>query len=241
MKKSDPFGKALLDEWQGKKSFYLIERDDGFTTKEEAAVYFEEPKEWGSIEKALIENARRIILDIGAGAGRHTLFLQKFYYNDVKAIDNSPGAVEVMEQRGVKDVSLMDLRTIELPLYFFNAVLMMFNNFGLAGGIKETQDLLRQLAYITDRRGIIIATIRNYTKTDNPRHLAYRHRNIEAGYPPGLVRIRIHYGKVVGDKFNLLMLTPRELEDLLKNTDWDISEIIEKKEEPYYGVILKKK
>lgn len=58
------------------------------------------------IERKALDLAKERILDVGAGAGCHSLVLQERGL-DVTAIDISPLSVETMKERGVKKV-LMD-------------------------------------------------------------------------------------------------------------------------------------
>jgi len=61
-----------------KESYEIIERDDGFIISSGgASTYFAEFKDWPKIQKQAIKLAKGKILDIGAGAGRVSLYLQK--------------------------------------------------------------------------------------------------------------------------------------------------------------------
>jgi 2-polyprenyl-3-methyl-5-hydroxy-6-metoxy-1,4-benzoquinol methylase len=53
------------------------------------------------------------VLDVGCGAGRHSLEAQRRGFG-VVAIDLSPGAVEVCRRRGVRDVRLRPLAAVDL-------------------------------------------------------------------------------------------------------------------------------
>ena len=61
------------------------------------AAYFAEFKDWPKIQKQAIKFAKGKVLDIGAGAGRVSLYLQKQGF-DVTAIDNSPLAIKVCKK-----------------------------------------------------------------------------------------------------------------------------------------------
>jgi 2-polyprenyl-3-methyl-5-hydroxy-6-metoxy-1,4-benzoquinol methylase len=51
------------------------------------------------------------VLDIGCGAGRHSLYLQNQGFQ-VLGIDNSPLAVKVAKLRGLKRVKVMSIEDI---------------------------------------------------------------------------------------------------------------------------------
>jgi len=235
----DAFGKSLLGYLSGEQASYIIRRDDGFIDEPcDIGVYFSEYPEWQDFEKEILSYARGRILDLGAGAGRHALYLQNKGL-EVHAIDISPGAIETMKKRGVKNVHLMDLRELDFPENHFDSIPMMFNNFGLAGSAEGTKQLLKALYKIATLKGRIITTIRNPYKTDKPEHLAYHERNRKAGKPAGLIKIRIEYKDEVGDWFNLLMVSPEELKELIRDTDWRVLKIVEG-QNGNYGVVLEK-
>jgi ubiquinone/menaquinone biosynthesis C-methylase UbiE len=144
-----------------------------------------------------------------------------------------------MKKRGVKNAFVMDLKRLNFPDNYFDSILMMFNNFGLAGSVEATKKLLKTLNKISTPKGRIIAAIRDPYKTDDPQHLAYHKKNRKAGKPIGQVKIRIEYNGEVGDWFFLLMVSVEELKDLIKNTGWRILKII-KGDDGNYGAVLKK-
>jgi len=133
----------------------------------------------------------------------------------------------------------MDLRKLDFPDNYFDSILMMFNNFGLAGSIEGTKKLLEVLYRISTPKGRIIITIRDPYQTDIPEHLAYHERNKKAGKPVGQIKIRIEYKDEVGDWFELLMISSQELEELIKDTGWKILRIVEGKD-GNYGAVLEK-
>ena len=60
------------------------------------------------IEQTALKKAYGKILDIGCGAGSHSLYLQEQGY-DVKAIVISSGAIEVSQKRGVINTELLNI------------------------------------------------------------------------------------------------------------------------------------
>ena len=234
----DSFGEALMNYLNGDSTPYVIRRDDGYTDPIDVGVYFTYYSQWEHFEKEILEYAQGKVLDIGAGAGRHSLYLQEKGL-EVHAVDISPGAVKVMRLRGLKNVYLMDLRKLDFPDNYFDSFLMMFNNFGLAGTTEATKNFLRVLYHISTLKGKIITTIIDPYQTDNPQHLAYHERNRKAGKPSGQVKLRIEYKGEIGDWFDLLMVSPQELKELIKNTGWGVLKIAEG-EGGTYGAVLGK-
>jgi len=234
MKERDIFGIMYLDYYEnGKEKFYTIRRDDGFTaTKERVSVYFQNYADWADIDKKVLKSAHGKILDFAAGAGRHALYFQNKGY-EVHAFDNSPLAVEVMRRRGIKNACLGDINAIEklaFPKNYFNTVLMMFNNFGLAGNIPGTKETLSILHKLTSDNANIIYVGRNPHITNNPVHINYNK----------CIKLRIEYKKKIGPWYVLLMVSPKEMEIILQDTGWRIQKI-EHPECEIFGAVLCKK
>jgi SAM-dependent methyltransferase len=135
----------LLDHLEGRAGEPELERDDGHVGPAMGAEwFFAEPDEWIEAERAAFERVRGRVLDIGAGAGRHSLEAQRRGLEAV-AIDASPGAVEVCRRRGVRDARLLPLAEVDERLGVFDTVLLLCGNLGLAGGADETSALLERL------------------------------------------------------------------------------------------------
>lgn len=234
----DVFGKVLMDFLKGEKNPHVIRRDDGYADEKQAERYFWPYIKWPDYEREILKEVKGRVLDIGAGAGRHSLWLQSRGF-EVHAIDISPLAVEVMKTRGIKNVHLMPLQRLNFPDCYFDSVLLMFNNFGLGGTIEGTKKMLEKVHKITGGNGQIITTINDPTKTDKPEHLAYQKNNLKKGKPIGQVTIRHEYKGEKGDWFDLLMVSPEELEDLVKGTGWQIVRLVIGND-GRYGVVLKK-
>src|SRR5512135_3758046 len=94
-----PYGLSLLDYHEGNQSAAVeIVRDDGLVTLLPASTFFRPAQEY-EIERTALELARGRVLDVGAGTGLHSMFLQEKGLK-VCAIDMSPEAIQVMQDRG---------------------------------------------------------------------------------------------------------------------------------------------
>ena len=159
------------------------------------------------------------MLDIGAGAGRHSLVAQRRQLETV-AIDISPGAVDVCRRRRVKDARLLPVAEIDESLGMFDTVLLLCGNFGLAGGAEETVALLGKLHSLTSPGArIVLDTVNPYTDNDEA-DLAYLERNSVRGRMPGQMTIRIRYGGLATPWYDLLCVDPLELAALIAGTGW---------------------
>lgn len=244
MKKDrDAYGAELIAAYKsrGRIVFEIIERDDRLV---DASLwpkrYFSGYREWSPREKQAVGLAKGRVLDVGSGAGRYALHLQKKGHH-VTAIDNSPGAVQVCRWRGVKNVLVRSIRELhKFKPDSFDTVIMMGSNFGLFGGRNQARRLLRDFHRITSAGGQIIAEAVDPYTTRNPVHLAYQQFNRRRGRMSGQLRIRVRHGKIIGPWFDYLLVSRKEMKEILAGTGWKIARILSEKG-PGYTAVLKKR
>jgi len=234
----DAFGHALLDAHNGLEVNEIIERDDGFVTSTSNKVYFSNYETWSPVEQKAMLFVKGRVLDIGCGAGRHSLHLQRRGF-DVIGIDVSPLALKVCRERGLKKLKLMALENISFKPESFDTILMMGNNFGLVGNFKKAKRLLTRFHRMTSKNGLIIASSNDPYKTDNPAHLQYHKMNKRKGRMSGQVRIRVRYQGYKGKWFDFLMVSKEELTQILSNTGWKVRKFLDTGAS-YYTAIIKK-
>jgi SAM-dependent methyltransferase len=238
----DAYGEQLLAQYRSKKpTAELIERDDGYIDfGSEAGLYFTEYDEWSPIEREAISLATGRILDIGCGAGRHARYLQEKGF-DVAGIDNSPGAIRVCKERGLKKAYVRAIENVdEFPENSFETIIMFGNNFGLFGSPENARAILEKLSRITAPGARIIAGTRNPYLTDDPTHLKYHELNRRRGRLPGQIRLRVRFDNITGKWFDYLFVSPEEMREILEETDWQIEKFIAPEQANYFAVINKK-
>ena len=237
--REDAYGQALMDFFRGKEGFEIVERDDGFFGPSSGpASYLSGPKAWPAHEKEGLRFARGRVLDVGCGAGRFALYLQERGH-EVMGIDVSPLAVEVCRLRGVKDARVMSITEVSPRLGTFDTVLMYGNNFGLFGSPERAKRLLRRFGRMTSGRARIIAESNSLRKTSQRCHLEYHEFNRRRGRLPGHLTIRIRYLKHVTPWFDYLMVSPDEMKEIVRGTDWQVRRVIESKGSSYVAVVEK--
>jgi SAM-dependent methyltransferase len=236
----DAYGQEVWSHFNGKKSFEIVEREDGyFDVSSGAPTYFSEYENWPGHYKTAIEFAKGRVLDIGCGAGRHSLYLQSKGLN-VTGIDNSPLAIKVCRLRGLKKAKVMSITEIgRFKSCSFDTILMLGNNFGLFGSFNRARLLLNKLSKITFPNAMIIAESNDPYKTENPFHLQYQKINRRRGRMSGQMRIRIRYMKYVGKWFDYLIVSREEMKEILNGTAWKIKKFIDSSSSPYAAIIQK--
>ena len=235
----DAYGQEIWAYYKGRDSFEIIERDDGyFDVSSGPKTYFSEYEYWSLHEKKAMEFVKERVLDIGCGAGRHSLYLQKRSF-DALGIDNSPLAIKVCKLRGLKKAKIMAIEEVDFKPNSFDTIIMMGNNFGLFGNFKKAQRLLKRFHRMTSENAIIIAEALDPYKTDNPAHLEYQKLNKKRGRMGGQARIRVRFEKYVTPWFDYLLVSKEEMKEILKRTEWKVKEFIDS-ESPQYIAIIEK-
>ena len=234
----DTFGLRFMDYLRGREANEIIERDDGYVeTDYGPASYFLEYRDWAADEKKAMAFVRGRVLDIGCGAGRHSLYLQKKGLK-VTGIDVSPLAVKTCKARGLKDARILSVTQVSRRLGVFDTLVMMGNNLALLGSFKRGRWLLKRFAAITSNNGRIVAQCLDPYKTNDPYHLGYHRLNRKRGRMGGQLRIRVRYKNLASPWFDYLFLSRTELEGILKGTGWKLARFIPAG--PLYCVVLEK-
>ena len=238
--KQDAFGHLLTDYQNGEENVEIVEREDGYIDISSLGPldYFAEYPEWAEHQKLAMGYATGRVLDIGCGAGRHSLYLQE-QGHDVLATDISPLVIQLCQHRGLKNAAVVPITQLNSRLGVFKTIIMMGHNFGLVGSFKRAQWLLKRFASMTTDDGKIIAETMDPYLTENPAHLAYHQFNRDRGRMSGQLRLRIRYKQYATPWFDYLFVSKSELENILVGTGWEIERHIDS-HKPTYIAILKK-
>jgi SAM-dependent methyltransferase len=112
--------------------------------------YDEMPK----IEQKALQLAYGKVLDVGCGAGSHTLTLQDDRNLDVTAIDISEKAIETCELRGVKNTKVDNILSFEGEK--FDTILLLMNGTGIFGKLTNCNTYLSKLKSLLNPGGQIL-------------------------------------------------------------------------------------
>ncbi len=149
----DLFGKALLDHQNGNRTEDII---TSTSISEEdilpLSYLFRPYSEMPELEQEALKLSKGSVLDVGAGAGNHSLHLQNKGLK-IKAIDSSKGAIEVCKLRGIQKA---ELKPLLKETETFDTILLLMNGTGIFQTIKETPIYLNHLKNLLNPNGQIL-------------------------------------------------------------------------------------
>jgi SAM-dependent methyltransferase len=153
---TDPLGQALLAYYTAPEEKLKILVESNLTEGESIPVWylFRDYEAMPEAERHALNACKGHIIDAGAGAGSHSLWLQE-QGAQVTALDASSLACEVAELRGVQRVQHTDLFSYNGPKA--DTLLLLMNGIGLCGTLNKLADFLQnQLAKILKPGGRLL-------------------------------------------------------------------------------------
>mgnify|MGYP006292946699 FL=1 len=220
-----PYGLALAAYFQGKTDAELvIRRDDGVEASLPARHFFRPEAEFTSIELAAVEHCRGDVLDIGAGAGLHSLALQSRGL-PVTAIDISAEAADIMLRRGVRTARQADV--FEYRGGPFDTLVMLGHGVGIVEDLGGLHRFLTHAKELVKPTGQLLVDSLDVSRSREPEDLAYQEANRKAGRFRGEVVMQIEFGDTKGPFCGWLHVDPETLEDHAMQTGWTCETILE--------------
>ena len=150
----DILGRAVLDYQTGNysediKTFSSLEEDDIIPVP----YLFREYNDMPLLERKALELCKGTVLDIGCGAGSHSLYLQGKGFS-VTALDQSPAAIETCRLRGIEQVLEADI--LSVGEHQFDTLLMLMNGIGIVGKLNRIDSFFTHLKSILSPKGQIL-------------------------------------------------------------------------------------
>ena len=142
-KEQDPIGQAIYHYFHYNDNT-PIKVNTNITEGEELPVshLFRKYPKMPFLEKEALRLVKGKVLDVGAGSGAHSLYLQNNGF-DITSIDVSELSCEIMKEQGLKNVMCDDIWTFEA--YGYDTIIFMMNGIGL---VKNLEGLKVFLEYI---------------------------------------------------------------------------------------------
>ena len=215
----------------------VIERDDGLINGAPADHYLDEPEAWQPHDHRALRLCRGHVLDIGTGAGRTAVELQRRGMA-VTGLDTSPGAIEIARRRGLRDTVLTTVDAYAAGASArYDTFLLLGNNLGLLEGPQRAPVFLAALAGLARPGARIVAQGTDPYGTTDPVHVSYHRRNRQRGRLGGQLRLRLRYRLLATEWFDYLNCSVPELEGLLAGTGWRLKSV-DDVDRPYYLAVM---
>lgn len=217
----DPHGAALLDCFRGDTSATLICHQDGGRDDVPAAFWLRQALD--PLEALALDLCRGRVLDVGAGAGLHSLELQRRRI-EVTAIDVASECVTIMRERGVHRAEVADLYRFEGGP--FDTVICLCNDLDKVGRLADLPRFLSRMRRLLAPDGQLIADSFDLRVGAGPTRLEEFSRRESAGRYFGEMDLRFEYKGRSGAPFSVLQIDYDTLALTAGNNGWQC-ELIE--------------
>jgi len=201
-------GQAMLDYLNGEEDVYcILRRDDGIAYPPIYARQFFYQDGLPELDKIAVRRCAGRVLDIGAGAGSHSLAIQDRGL-DVTSIDISAKAVTVMSERGCRDARVGDVfDSYSAP---FDTILVILN-IGIVRNLAGLARFLKQLERLLTDDGQLITDSIDPRNSDDDNYRKYTQDKIAKGCYLGERTLRFEYKDQVSDWFEWMHIDPDTL------------------------------
>jgi len=220
---SDPLEQAVHDYLNGdKKAHILIHSNMADTELVAVSYFFRSYSEMPLLERTALDLCEGKILDVGAGAGSHSIFLQESG-EDVTALDIRPGLVDAMKKRNISKVVEADV--YEYDKEKFDCLLLLMNGIGFAASFEGVSSFLKHAHHLLNDGGSIILDSSDilymYEQEDGSVLI-----DLNEDYY-GIVEYNFEYNSVVSDKFKWIYIDISNLTRLANENGFDCELIYE--------------
>lgn len=215
-------GQAMLDYLAGDEDAQcILRRDDGLAYPPIYAKQFFYPDGFAKLDRLAVEQCSGRVLDIGAGAGSHSLAIRDRGL-EVTSVDISRKAVQVMAERGVQNPIVGDVFDV-YPNPFDTVFVIL--NVGIVGDLNGLDRFLEHLDSLLVNGGQCIT---DSFDPRNPRDKAYRkyqQDKMSKGCYLGERTLRFEYRGQTRDWFEWMHIDPETLGRHVSEAGWNMQTI----------------
>jgi cyclopropane fatty-acyl-phospholipid synthase-like methyltransferase len=219
----DVFGLALQDEFNGDAEVLWLYNSYDYPEEMPIDIFFRKEEDMSDLEYKALEMCYGKVLDIGAGAGSHALELQNKDL-EVIALDSSPNAIAIMEERGVKKVVEQDLETFHET--GFDTILLLMNGIGITGSLEGLKTFLIRARGMLNTGGQLI-----FDSSD----VSYLYQELPkaADRYYGEISYQYEYKGQKGEWFNWLYIDEHTLAEIAKECGWNCEVVLDDGQDQY--------
>lgn len=151
----DLFGKAILDfQTNNSPEDIITETNISEADEMDITYLFRSYNEMPKLEKKALQLSKGKVLDVGCGAGSHSLYLQNEKNLEVTSIDISENAIQACQLRGLKNAKVQNI--LDLGNEKFDTILLLMNGTGIFGTLAETSKYLLKIKSLLAPNGQIL-------------------------------------------------------------------------------------
>ena len=206
MKDPDVFGEAIKAFYYNNDHTNITVHSPNFDDDVIPITHlFRSFKEMPELEKIALKHATGHILDVGCGAGSHSLYLQNKLKLEVTAIDTSVGAVEIVEKRGIVNARCEDF--FNLKNEKFDTILMLMNGSGIIGKLNNLSQFFPHARSLLTENGCILMDSSDLT-------FLFEEEIGSLNYYYGELEFQISYKNLKSETFDWLYIDFEKLKEV---------------------------
>jgi hypothetical protein len=218
---SDPFGRSVRDFHRDEQDAPLIQRDGEWVREHPIEAFyfgdFDPDSDRGEFLTSWVDGP---LLDMGAGAGRDTLYFQERF--ETVAIEVSEHLIETMRERGVQDARRADMFALRESFERdrFQSAFAWGTQVELAASMQELREFLDDLAFVTAPDGTATLDCHDPEQIVADEMLGYR-----ADPTAGLAHrvMQFEYEGDVGETLLFRLFGPDRLREAAAETNWEVA------------------
>jgi SAM-dependent methyltransferase len=150
----DPIGRAVYDfHYHSINQPIVVHSDDFDDDTIETSYLFRSYKQMPALEKKAMSLCSGTILDVGACAGPHSIYLQQKGFK-ITALETSALCCEVLKDRNITNIIQQDI--FKFDGQTFDTILLLMNGTGIAGSLSGLEVLLHHLKTLLNPGGQIL-------------------------------------------------------------------------------------
>ncbi|MGH2622890.1 MAG: class I SAM-dependent methyltransferase [Sphingobacterium sp.] len=222
----DVYGEALYDYFQHNDltTPLLLHSSYGDLEEMPVDIFFRDTEDISELEYIALALCEGRVLDVGAGAGAHALYLQEKKF-EVDAIEISETACNIMKKRGVQSVIHGDFFQYNAKKY--DTLLFLMNGIGLVGTLAGFRDLLQHTKTLLSEKGQLL-----FDSSD----ISYLYQEYHIPLPTyylGEINFQYEYKKNKGKPFKWLYIDQKTLINIAHEEGWVVQILFEDDNDQY--------
>ncbi|PUV22668.1 MULTISPECIES: class I SAM-dependent methyltransferase [Sphingobacterium] len=222
----DVYGEALDDYFVHQEEKFPLMLYTSYGEEEEmpVEVFFRDADDFPELEFIALSLCDGRVLDVGAGVGSHSLYLQDKGF-EVDALEISPTACHIMQQRGVQNIICQNFYQFNGQKY--DTLLFLMNGVGISRDIAGFKQLLHHSKELLTEKGQLI-----FDSSD----ITYLYEDYNIKKPPyyfGEIQYQYEYKGQRGFPFKWLYLDQDKLINISHELGWVVQILYEDENDQY--------